>query len=372
MYCKKITVRDFRNVERASVEFCDGVNVLVGENAQGKTNLLESIFYASMGRSFRVASTPQLIRFGEESAEISLDFQDKNREQNITVRIFKDKKRFIEKNGMRAEKLSDIVGSFRAVLFCPEHLSLIKDGPAERRAYLDMAISRLYPRYIHSLQKYNFALKQRNALIKNAFADRATFDATVELWNEQLAEEAAVISDMRSQFVSRAEKYIKKFFSEMTDGGETPKVVYKGCAGLSESDYSDRQKTKAAYLELLSASYDREINAGATLFGVHKDDLDITLNGKSARIYSSQGQQRSLALSMKLAEGEICREEFGDEPVFLFDDVLSELDASRRDYLVNRMKDKQVIITTCEPDALGGIIDGRKIFVKNGQYEQET
>ena len=372
MYCKRITVRDFRNVERASVEFCDGVNVLVGENAQGKTNLLEGIFYASVGRSFRAATTAQLIKFGCENAEISLDFQDKNREQNITVRIFKDKKRLIEKNGVRAERLSDIVGSFRAVLFCPEHLSLIKDGPAERRAYLDMAISRLYPLYIYSLQKYNFALKQRNALIKNALSDRATFDATVELWNEQLAEEAAVIADMRSKFVQRAEKYIKKFFSEMTDGEETPKVAYHSCAGLAAEDYSDRQKTKQAYLTMLSSSYEREISAGATLFGVHKDDLDITLNGKSARIYSSQGQQRSLALSMKLAEGEICREEFGDEPVFLFDDVLSELDASRRDYLVNRMKDKQVIITTCEPDALKSVIDGRKIFVRNGQYEQET
>lgn len=372
MYCKKITVRDFRNVESASVSFSDGVNVLVGENAQGKTNLLEGIFYTSVGRSFRAVTTPQLIRFGADSAEISLDFQDKNREQNITVRIFKDKKRFIEKNGMRAEKLSDIVGSFRAVLFCPEHLSLIKDGPAERRAYLDMAISRLYPLYIHSLQKYNFALKQRNALIKNAFADRATFDATVELWNDQLAEEAAVIADMRSRFVIRAEKYIKKFFSEMTGGEEIPKVSYKSLTGYTENDYVDRKKTKAAYLELLSSSYEREISAGATLYGVHKDDLDITLNGKSARIYSSQGQQRSLALSLKLAEGEICREEFGDEPVFLFDDVLSELDASRRDYLVNRMKDKQVIITTCEPDALSGIIDGRKIFVKDGTYEQEA
>lgn len=371
MYCKRITVRDFRNVERASVCFSDGVNVLVGENAQGKTNLLEGIFYASVGRSFRAATTAQLIRFGCENAEISLDFQDKNREQNITVRIFKDKKRLIEKNGVRAERLSDIVGSFRAVLFCPEHLSLIKDGPAERRAYLDMAISRLYPLYIYSLQKYNFALKQRNALIKNALSDRATFDATVELWNEQLAEEAAVITDMRSKFVQRAEKYIKKFFSEMTDGEEIPKVAYHSCAGLAAGDYSDRQKTKQVYLTMLSSSYEREISAGATLFGVHKDDLDITLNGKSARIYSSQGQQRSLALSMKLAEGEICREEFGDEPVFLFDDVLSELDASRRDYLVNRMKDKQVIITTCEPDALGGIINGRKIFVKDGTYEQE-
>lgn len=368
MYCKRITVRNFRNIEDASVSFCDGVNVLVGENAQGKTNLLEGIFYSSVGRSFRVASTSQLIKFGCEAAEISLDFQDRKREQNITVRIYKDKRRHIEKNGIRAEKLSDIVGSFRAVLFCPEHLSLIKDGPSERRAYLDMAISRIYPFYIYSLQKYNNALKQRNALIKNALTDRQTFDDTVEFWNEQLATEAAVITDMRSEFVKRAEKHIVKFFSEMTDGGEKPKVSYKGCPGLKDCDYSDREKVKNTYLSLLSSSYEREIASGVTLFGVHRDDLDITLNGKNARIYASQGQQRSLALSLKLAEGEICCEETQDEPVFLFDDVLSELDASRRDYLVNKMQGKQVIITTCEPDALESVISGNKIYVKNGTY----
>ncbi len=370
MYCKGISVKDFRNIENAEVSFCEGVNVLAGENAQGKTNLLEAVFYASVGRSFRSAFTSQMIRFGCDSADISLDFRDSKRDQNIHVRIFHDKQRLVEKNGVRAEKLSDIMGSFRSVLFCPEHLSLIKDGPSERRAFLDMAISRMYPMYIHSLQKYNHILKQRNALIKNAIADRETFDSTVELWSMQLAEEAAIISDMRLRFIRRAEVYINKFFNEMTDGGEQPKVIYHGNAGLPEDDYLDRKKTAQRYLELLMGSHEREIYSGATLFGTHKDDLDISLNGKSARIYASQGQQRSLALAMKLAEGEICREEFGDYPVFLFDDVLSELDVTRRDYLINRMKGKQVIITTCEPDALSSVIDGVKIKVSDGRYER--
>jgi len=370
MYCKRISVRDFRNITTAEVCFCEGVNVLAGENAQGKTNLLEAIFYASVGRSFRSAHTVQMIRFGAESADITLDFKDSKRDQSIHVRIFKDKHRLVEKNGLRAEKLSDIMGSFRAVLFCPEHLSLIKDGPSERRAYLDMAISRMYPMYIHSLQKYNYSLKQRNALIKNAFADRASFDSTVELWSMQLAHEAAVISSMRLEFIRRAEVYISKFFSEMTGDTEIPKVIYHGSSGQPKEEYEDRKKTEQRYMELLMSSHEREIFAGATLWGIHKDDLDISLNGKSARIYASQGQQRSLALSMKLAEGEICREEFGDYPVFLFDDVLSELDSTRRDYLINRMKDKQVIITTCEPDALSSLINGKKIKVSNGTYEE--
>ncbi|MBE6535035.1 MAG: DNA replication/repair protein RecF [Ruminococcaceae bacterium] len=368
MFCKKIEVRDFRNIESASVEFCDGVNILAGENAQGKTNLLEAIFYASVGRSFRAAHNAQLISFGEDSADISLDFKDSKRDQNIHMRIFQEKQRLAEKNGIRVEKLSDIMGSFRAVLFCPEHLSLIKDGPSERRAYLDMAISRMYPMYIHSLQKYNYALKQRNALLKTALSDRAAFEDTVDLWSEQLASEAAVISDMRIKFIRRAEAHISRFFCEMTGDGEIPTVKYHGSSSQPEDEYTDREKTKEKYMALLSSSHDREIYAGATLYGIHKDDIDILLNGKSARMYASQGQQRSLALSMKLAEGEICKEEFGDYPVFLFDDVLSELDGTRRDYLINRMKDKQVIITTCEPDMIKSDTDAKKIYVSGGKY----
>lgn len=368
MFCKKIEVRYFRNIEEASVEFCEGVNILAGENAQGKTNLLEAIFYASVGRSFRAAHNAQLISFGADSADISLDFKDSKREQNIHMRIFSEKQRLVEKNGVRIERLSDIMGSFRAVLFCPEHLSLIKDGPSERRAYLDMAISRMYPMYIHSLQKYNYALKQRNALLKTALSDRAAFEETVDLWSEQLASEAAIISDMRIQFIRRAEAHISKFFCEMTGECEIPTVKYHGSSSQPEEEYTDREKTKERYMSLLCASHEREIYAGATLYGIHKDDIDILLNGKSARMYASQGQQRSLALSMKLAEGEICKEEFGDYPVFLFDDVLSELDGTRRDYLINRMKDKQVIITTCEPDMIKSDTDAKKIYVSGGKY----
>ncbi len=368
MYCKKIDIKNFRNISEASVEFSDGVNILVGENAQGKTNLLEAIFYASVCRSFRTASSAQMIKFGCDFADIMLDYKDMRREQSIHVRIFTDKQRQVEKNGVKADRLSEVMGSFRAVLFCPEHLSLIKDGPSERRAFLDIAISRMYPMYIHSLQKYNQALKQRNVLIKNASFDRFTFNETIELWSRQLAHESAVISEMRLSFIKRAEIYVNKFFSEMTCDGEIPKMRYHGSSAQSEEEYADRKKTEERYMSLLMSSHDREIYAGATLWGIHKDDIDIDLNGKSARIYASQGQQRSLALALKLAEGEICREEFGDYPVFLFDDVLSELDGIRRDYLVNRMKDKQVIITTCEPDIIKNAENAKKIRVASGEY----
>ena len=368
MVCKQIAVSDFRNIEKAEVAFSEGVNILIGENAQGKTNLLEAIFYASVGRSFRATHTNEMIRFGQSAADISLDYRDAKREQNLHVRLFRDRRRLVEKNGLKMDRMSDIVGSFRAVLFCPEHLSLIKDGPAERRNYMDVAISRMYPMYMHALQKYHTVLKQRNALLKQAVFDRRSFDATVELWSDQLATEAAVIAEARLKFIRRANGYVASCFADMTGDREQPTMVYDGSSGQDEEEYFDREATAKKYRELLMSSHDREIAAGATLWGIHKDDLDIRLNGKSARIYASQGQQRSLALAMKLAEGEICREEFGDDPVFLFDDVLSELDASRRDFLIRRIKDKQVILTTCENESLFSLDDAHMIRVENGTY----
>ena len=370
MVCKQIAVSDFRNIERAEVAFSDGVNILIGENAQGKTNLLEAIFYASVGRSFRATHTNEMIRFGQAAADISLDYRDAKREQNLHVRLFRDRRRLVEKNGLKMDRMSDIVGSFRAVLFCPEHLSLIKEGPSERRGYLDVAISRMYPMYIHSLQRYAYFLKQRNTLIKNAQNDRTTFEATVELWSEKLAEEAAIISDMRLRYIRRAEKHISECFSDMTGGAERPTVSYMGSSGQDEEEYTDKKKVKDRYMELLMSSHEREIFVGSTLWGIHKDDIEIKINGKSARNFGSQGQQRSLALAMKLAEGEICLEKFGDHPVFLFDDVLSELDENRRDYLINRIKGKQVIMTTCETESMEKIDSTKKIEVVSGKYRE--
>ena len=368
MYCKKIEVEQFRNIERAEVSFTEGVNILAGANAQGKTNLLEAIFYPSMGRSFRGAKTTEMIRFGEKQASIRLAYRDSKRDQSIEVKIYREKLRQVEKNGVRVDKLSDIMGSFRAVLFHPEHLSLIKNSPADRRAYLDMAIGRIRPLYIHSLQKYNHILKQRNALIRNAERDRRTFDATVEFWSEQLAEEAAVLSMMRYEYVKRASGYISESFAEMTGEREIPKVTYVGSSGLRGEENRDREAVRDRYRELLMSAHEREIAFGATLWGVHKDDLAIDINGHRARIYGSQGQQRSLALAMKLAEGEICREEYGDHPVFLLDDVLSELDAGRREYLIHRIRGKQVILTGCDPDLMSGEDEVRRILVREGSY----
>lgn len=367
MRCNRIQIRDFRNIECADVRFAEGVNILAGDNAQGKTNLLEAISYTAIGKSFRTSHDEDMIRFGASCAEISMDFCDSVRCQNLTVRMMPGKRRRIEQNRVRIGRVSDIVGQFRTVLFCPEHLSLIKDGPGERRSFLDVAISQLFPVYLASLQRYNQILRQRNQLIRNAAEDPVTFRQTVDFWSLQLAHEAAVISRYRARYLKLAQGEIARCFSEMTGGREIPTAVYKGSSGQSPEEYESGEDTERIYASLLSTGHEREIGAGCTLWGIHKDDVDVQLNGKSARMFASQGQQRSLALAMKLAEGEVCRSICGELPVFLFDDVFSELDPVRRSYLSEKLSGKQVIITSCEP---GCVKNANVILVKNGTYLQ--
>jgi DNA replication and repair protein RecF len=365
MTCQKIKIKNFRNIERAEVEFSDGVNLLIGANAQGKTNLLEAIGYVALGKSFRTSHDEELIRFGEDMTELSVDFTDAVRDQNVTVRLMRGKRRRVEHNRVKVDRLSDAVGLLRTVLFCPEHLSMIKDGPSERRNFLDVALSQLYPVYLKSLQRYQQILKQRNQLIKNAPEDRKTFNDTVEFWSRQLAAEASLISGYRAKYVTSLSKHLKVCFSEMMGDRESPSAVYESSSKLSPDEVLDGRKTEEAYFSLLMNNHEREIGAGSTLWGIHKDDVDIRINDTSARSFASQGQQRSLVLAMKIAEGEICREICHESPVLLFDDVFSELDATRRAYLAERIRERQVIITTCEPSLPVG---GERIYVEAGVY----
>ncbi len=368
MQCNAVSLAGFRNIESATVQFAPGVNVLFGENAQGKTNLLEAIYFGAIGRSFRSLHAKEAIGFGREAAAISLDYLASGRVQNITIHLHQTKIRSVEKNHVRLGKMSELVGSFRAVLFCPEQLSLIKGGPSERRQFLDIAISAMEPAYLSALQRYAHLLKQRNALIRSAEKDRALFDRTVDLWSAQLAREGAYIARSRARYVKKATPFVAQCFAEMTTERETPALCYLGPDKSEVPDYEDIAATEQMLYERLCAHHDREIGAGATLYGIHKDDLDVMLNDKNARSFASQGQQRSLALALKIAEGELCRVDCGEYPVFLFDDVLSELDGARREYLLHHMQHKQVILTTCEQ--LNEPTD-RRIRVENGRFFAE-
>ena len=367
MQCNAVSLVNFRNIESASVRFCPGVNVLYGNNAQGKTNLLEAIYFAAIGRSFRSQHAKECIAFGKESAALSVDFEAQGRVQNITMHLYQSRIRSVEKNHVRVSKMSELMGAFRAVLFCPEQLFLVKGGPAERRQFLDIAISAREPVYLAALQRYGHILKQRNALIRAAEKDRAVFDATVDLWSQQLAREGAYIARSRKRYVEKLSPYMAACFAEMTDAREVPVLNYQGCDRTEVPDYEDIAAIEARLYERLCKNHEREIGAGATLYGVHKDDIEILLNEKDARSFASQGQQRSLSLAMKLAEGELCREDCGEYPVFLLDDVLSELDGARREYLLHKIKGKQVIMTTCEP--VEGHAD-HMVYVEGGAFRE--
>ena len=368
MFCQNIYVENFRNIALADVDFCEGTNVLIGENAQGKTNLLEAIYMTALGKSFRQGTDKDVIRFDQEGCFIRNKYHDDTRDMEISMRIFSDRRaKRVEQNKVKVARTSDMVGCFKVVLFCPEHLSIIKDGPALRRNFLDVAISQIRPLYMKSLQRYATILKERNALIREAEENRAAFDSTIDVFSEQLAHEAAIITNYRVKYIEKLKKHVKGCFLEMTGGREIPDIEYISSCKLESDDCFDIEKCREAYRELYFTRHDREIGAGSTLWGIHKDDMEIDLNGNRARIFASQGQQRSLSLALKLAEGEMIREDMGgDYPVFLFDDVLSELDEGRREYLLSNIQGKQVILTCCEKK---DIKSDRLIGVSNGEYK---
>lgn len=357
MICKKIFYKDFRNIENAEIEFCDGVNIFFGNNAEGKTNALEGIYMFANGKSFRSSNDRDLISFSKDMSFVKMYFEDSVRDHEMEMKLVRGSRKLCFRNGVNIKKLSDFVGYFRAVLFCPEHLSVIKDGPSERRSFLDSAICQLKPIYLSSLQKYNNILNQRNTLIKNYEEDKESFNRTIELWSAYLAREAALIARERYEYVKILDAHVKNFFSDMTNGSEVSLLEY------------NKAMTEEDYLQKLTQNLEKEIQAGTTLYGIHKDDIDIYLNGKEARSFCSQGQQRCIALAMKLGEGEISKQVTGEYPVFLFDDIFSELDSKRKEYVTKGIKKCQVIITSCESSGLEGFA-GNVIEVKKGNYSK--
>ena len=282
--CHGIEIENFRNIPSASVTFTEGVNLLHGDNAQGKTNLLEAVYFTALGKSFRPVKEAELIRFGEESAHVVNRFSDSVRAQSLSVRLFAGRgRRVVEQNGMKVGKMSDMVGAFRVVLFCPEHLSLIQGGPELRRSYLNVALSQLRPLYLQSLQRYSKLLKERNALLKRAPEDMATFKATEPMWSAQLAREAAAVTVHRARYVRQVNDHVRECFADMMKqyggGDELPELTYQPTLGSDwlrerEEDpslFTDERRLEERYLELLTTRHDREIGAGATLWGIHRD-----------------------------------------------------------------------------------------------------
>ncbi|MBQ4067201.1 MAG: DNA replication/repair protein RecF [Clostridia bacterium] len=374
MKCNSIAFSNFRNVESEKCNFSDGVNVLWGKNAQGKSNILEGIYFFARGRSFRGAKEKELIRFGEKEAALSLEFLKEGDRYPVSLSagIPQDGRKTLYRNGAKLSGSKEMMGSFRAVLFCPAHLTLVSGGPALRRSFLDIALSQLYPAYLDSLSRYNRAHLQRNALIKKAQSTgKNTYDSIIwETYAEQMATFGADIFARRLEYMNELSASVEELFLRMTEGREKPSLSYRSSAlGEDASEITRAAKTKL-YDALLS-NLDREIIIGSSLYGVHKDDISVRLNGKEAKVFASQGQQRSLALSMKLAEGEMSKKISGEYPVFLLDDVLSELDGDRRAFILRSLSDRQLIVTSCEPEIFRSMdSSSRLIHVRDGKIAE--
>lgn len=366
MICKRIEYTDFRNIENEAIDFSPGTTILYGRNAQGKTNMLEGVYLFAQGKSHRAGRDSELIRFGADFAKLSMIYEADGRENTLSLTIEGGRHKIPYKNGVKLDRLSEMIGNFRAVLFSPEHLSIVKGAPSERRSFLDVAISQLRPVYMRTLQRYNTILLQRNALLKSMKGKYSESSASsLEAWSEQLSEYAARVAVVRADYASKLSGIASELYSDMTGSREEIEIIYHGSSRIG-GDYGDEKRVREIYRRQLTSNTEREILLGSTQYGVHKDDVDIMLNGREAKFFASQGQQRSIVLTMKLAEGEYSKRQTGEYPVFLLDDILSELDPARRSYVVSGIKDRQVIITSCDTSVQRRIKGGICYYVKSG------
>lgn len=362
MQVNRIHARGFRNIEDQTVAFDGGVNLIVGNNAEGKTNLLEAIYYFARGKSFRSAKDHELCGFHAPGYEISLSFHSGGRDQTLLYR-YSGGKRVRQINGGNAESCAEMIGKFRAVLFHPEHLELVKGSPSLRREFLNIAIAQNDPSYLSVYATYKRILEERNTCLKMMSRGLPVSNDELYVWSMKLAEVAAVVCARRYEYIDRLAPYARDIMDDMSGGRERLTILYQ-----SEIDKKCIPIVSETYATLLTSDIGREVAAGFTLFGPHHDDIGLMIGGHPAREFASQGQQRSLTLAMKLAEGEVSHSLLGEYPVFLFDDVMSELDTGRRQYLLSSLSGRQLIVTSCEEGDLSSVA-ARRIHTRGGVYE---
>ncbi len=357
MHITEVSLQNFRNLAQLNIEPSRGINVIYGSNAQGKTNFLESLYFCAMGRSLRGKSDQQLIRFDAEESHIRLYVQRSNRRDHnrIDVHLKQNEKKGIAVNGLPVRKLGDLFGTLYAVIFSPEDLSLVKDGPGERRRFLDMELCQLSKVYYYDLQQYYRILKQRNNLLKE-IQKKPALQETLFVWDDQLAEYGERIIAARKRFLQRLDVIAAEKLSQLTGGKDSLQTTYKpNCE-------------EGLLAEKLRKNIERDIYFGSTQSGPHKDDILFSIDGREVKVYGSQGQQRTTALAARLAEIELIREETGEEPVLLLDDVFSELDESRQKYLLKSIEGLQAFVTcTGIEDSVKKYISKDNLFyVENG------
>lgn len=352
MYINSLDLKNFRNYESERFEFSPHTNVIYGNNAQGKTNILEAVFLFAHGRSHRAKSDKELIKFGEDFSKIEIDFADNDREHNAKMHIKRNGKKAVSVNSVPINRLSKLISYLNVVMFSPEDLELVKGSPSFRRRFIDSSLSQLYPNYLVNLTDYNKALLQKNSLLKQLRLQNKKSDSLLSVWNMTLAQKGETIMRYRSEFIEELNKFAAAIQNEIC--GETLTLQYA-------------PSVKTEFLDFLETHQQREIEAASSLWGIQRDDLTVTINERDARFYGSQGQQRTAALSIKIAQADYIEHIKDEYPVLLLDDIMSELDINRRMYLSQKIKNKQVLITSTDTDILESTDDTKLFRIHDGK-----
>lgn len=363
MKIKNITLENYRNIETLSVDF-DDINIIWGKNAQGKTNLIEAVYLFTGAKSFRGAKDSQLIKFGKECSKLSIEFEGNDRAQSAQIQI--NNKRTATLNGVKKRSTAQLGEEIKAVVFSPVHLSMVKDGPSERRKFVDGALCQLKSNYRKLLQDYNRALVQRNSLLKD-LTKNPELDGMLYIWNKNLARTGAKIIYQRLKYIDAVKPYVKEIYSGISNGSEEIDLIYIGADDFI-ADIDDIEKK---LLKSFDENKTIDIINKTTTKGPHRDDIEILINKNSARAYGSQGQQRSCVLALKLAEASLLKEMTGIEPIALLDDVMSELDEKRQDYILNHIKNWQVFITCCDKETILRLKNGKTFHIEGGKLAED-
>ena len=364
MKVNRIALNGFRNYEYETAEFVSEINIISGRNAQGKTNMLEAVFMLSGGRSFRTRFDREIIGFNYDSADILADITSHGREQTVRISMKNGQTKKITVNGVKktAAELSEI---FNVVLFCPDDLNLIKSGAAERRRLMDNAISQIRPKYAELISSYNRLYENKLRILKD-WREKPSLLDTLDDFSDGMCRYSAQIIRYRASFTERLKESAVPVHREFSGNDEELGLTYKTVSTVT----NPAADAKSIYYEICEhqeAHRNAEIESGQCLTGIHKDDIDIYINGKQAKSFASQGQTRTAALSLKLAEREIFLAETGEYPVLLLDDVLSELDEKRQAYVLNRIGGGQTLITCCEDEEITEKTGGKVLFVEKGR-----
>lgn len=363
MIVESVELKDYRNYDFLDMKFNENVNIIYGDNAQGKTNILESIYMCSTSKSHRGSKDKEIIRFGQDESHIKLNVIKHDMRYRIDMHLKKNKSKGIAVNGIPIKKAVELFGIINIVFFSPEDLNIIKEGPSERRRFIDMELSQLDKIYLSNLVNYNKVLNQRNKLLKDlSYMPSEQLMKTLDIWDMQLIRYGKLIIKGRENFIERINEIIRGIHSKLTGGTEILQLSY--VPFVNENEFENK----------LKESREKDIKYKSTGTGPHKDDLIFLINGNDVRKYGSQGQQRTAALSLKLSEIELVKLVIKDTPVLLLDDVLSELDSNRQNFLINSIGDIQTVVTCTGLDEfINNRININKVFkVTNGNVSEEN